>query len=208
MSTAPTTTIETEDNKVFVGNLSYSTDKDTLHKHFESAGNVTHAVVIKRSKHRSAGYGFVTFETTEQAEKAATTLDKTELDGREISVQIARAKQAPSKQQQQQRSLPTRRPTTTSTTRIFVANLPYVTTDDELADLFKDFTIDSASIARLRNGRSKGYGFVDVANEVEQQKIINEFKPVTLAEREVSVKVALVPVEIDAAVDQVKQDEE
>lgn len=45
-------------------------------------------------------------------------------------------------------------------------------------------------------------------NETEQQKIIDNFKPVTLSEREISVKVAMVPVDVDAAADQVKQDEE
>ncbi|SAM01634.1 hypothetical protein [Absidia glauca] len=205
---------EKEDKKA--SNLSFSTDKDALRQYFEAAGKVTQATVIRRSKLRSAGYGFVTYETSDEAEKAAETLDTTKLDGRNISVQIARpkaSKKPTTPSPSAEKPTPTKRrsvtrPTTASNTRIFVANLPYATTDDELAALFSDFTIESASIARLRNGRSKGYGFVDVASETEQQTIINGFQPVTLAEREVSVKVALVPVNVDAAADQVKQDEE
>lgn len=109
------------------------------------------ATVIRRSKHRSAGYGFVTYETSDEAEKAAETLDKTELDGREISVQIARpktSKKPTTTSPTKPRSLTSL--TTASSTRIFVANLPYATTDDELAALFSDFTIESASIARLQ----------------------------------------------------------
>ncbi|CAO3594243.1 unnamed protein product [Absidia cylindrospora] len=218
--------------------MSFSTDNDRLRDYFEPAGKVVKATVIRLGKRRSAGYGFVTFETAQEAEKAVDKFNKTELDEREITVQVARPKAAPksttakdttatggeanvstgdaeetttdttSKPRRRRRSLTSRRPTTASTTRVFVANLPFATTDDELAALFEDFTIDTASIARLRNGRSKGYGFIDVADETEQQRIIENFKPVTLSEREISVKVAMVPVDVDAAADQVKQDEE
>jgi RNA recognition motif-containing protein len=118
----------------------------------------TQATVIRRSKLRSAGYGFVTYETSDEAEKAAETLDNTELDGRKISVQIARpkaSKKTTTTPSTAEKPTPTKRrsitrPTTASNTRIFVANLPYATTDDELAALFSGFTIESASIARLR----------------------------------------------------------
>ncbi|KAI8344011.1 hypothetical protein BC941DRAFT_447035 [Chlamydoabsidia padenii] len=199
-----TPTGEKEDNKVFIGNLSFSTDDNGLKQYFESVGKVIDATVIKRGKHRSAGYGFVTFETEKEAQQAVEKLDKTMLDDREITIQMA----SPKTEKTKRRSLPARRPTTASTTRLFVANLPFVTTDEEMAALFADFSIESATVARLRNGRSKGYGFVDVANETEQQKIIDNFKPLMVAEREVTVKVAMVPVDVDAAADQVKQDEE
>lgn len=121
------------------------------------------ATVIKRGKHRSAGYGFVTFESNKEAEEAVDKFNKTELDEREITVQIARPKavhspeapaaeedDTPKPRQRRRRSLPARRPTTASTTRVFVANLPFSTTDEEMAALFEDFSIESASVARLR----------------------------------------------------------
>jgi RNA recognition motif-containing protein len=52
--------------------------------------------------------------------------------------------------ERRRRSLPARRPTTASTTRVFVANLPFSTTDEEMAALFEDFSIESANVARLR----------------------------------------------------------
>jgi RNA recognition motif-containing protein len=39
---------------------------------------------------RSLGYGFVTFATCEEAEKAVAATDKTEIDGRAINVEIAK----------------------------------------------------------------------------------------------------------------------
>jgi RNA recognition motif-containing protein len=55
---------------------------------------------------RSAGYGFVTFATLEETTKAANDLNKKELDGREINVEVARPKpvvvKAPEQEQQEQ----------------------------------------------------------------------------------------------------------
>lgn len=39
---------------------------------------------------RSLGYGFVTFENTDDAEKAVATTDKTEIEGRQVNVEIAK----------------------------------------------------------------------------------------------------------------------
>lgn len=46
------------------------------------------AIIIKKGS-RPKGYGFVAFRTLEEAEKAVKECDKKELDGREVSVQIA-----------------------------------------------------------------------------------------------------------------------
>lgn len=45
-------------------------------------------VIVKKGS-RPKGFGFVAFNTLEEAEKAIKDLDKKELDGREISVQLA-----------------------------------------------------------------------------------------------------------------------
>jgi RNA recognition motif-containing protein len=51
--------------------------------------------------------------------------------------------------------------------RIFVGNLPHSTTDDQLRDLFAPFgTPDSVKVITDRDtGRSKGFGFVEYAND-------------------------------------------
>lgn len=46
-------------------------------------------MIIKKGS-RPKGFGFVAFNTLEEAEKAVKDLDKKELDGREISVQLAK----------------------------------------------------------------------------------------------------------------------
>ncbi|KAJ1674531.1 hypothetical protein EV182_003094 [Spiromyces aspiralis] len=73
--------------KVFVGGLSWDTSDETLSEHFQSVGSVVESVVIKdRDSGRSRGFGFVTFETPEEAIAAIEKINNTILDNRTISV--------------------------------------------------------------------------------------------------------------------------
>ncbi|KAI9091738.1 hypothetical protein DFS34DRAFT_584321 [Phlyctochytrium arcticum] len=79
----------------------------------------------------------------------------------------------------------------TSKTTLFVANLPFKVTDEDLSSIFKDFNVTSAHVVKLRSGRSKGFGFVEVADEEEQQKVLNELKNIVVDDRELVIKVAM-----------------
>jgi len=61
--------------------------------------------------------------------------------------------------------------------RLYVGNLDYGVTSDQLKDLFsKAGTVVSATvITRKRTGRSKGFGFVEMSNVEEAQKAIEMF---------------------------------
>lgn len=81
-------------NKVFVGGIPYSTTEAELRDYFAQAGNITScSIIIDRATNRSKGFGFVEFETEEEAQKAVETLNGTELGGRTIVVNIARPKE-------------------------------------------------------------------------------------------------------------------
>ncbi|KAN0064220.1 hypothetical protein ACQY0O_003387 [Thecaphora frezii] len=79
--------------KVFAGNLAFATTEDELKTVFSEAGTVTQAQIITRGT-RSLGYGFVTFSSEAEAQKAVQILDKKEVGGRQISVESAKP-QAP-----------------------------------------------------------------------------------------------------------------
>lgn len=79
--------------KVFVGNLGWETTSDDLHEAFGKYGDLVDAkVVTDRDTGNSRGFGFVTFQSAENAEKAITGLDGMELDGREIRVNVSTPK--------------------------------------------------------------------------------------------------------------------
>ncbi len=58
--------------------------------------------------------------------------------------------------------------------KLYVGGLPYSTTEDELRDAFSAAgTVESASIITDRmTGRSKGFGFVEMASDEDAQKAI------------------------------------
>ena len=74
--------------KVFIGNLSWDVDEDSLKDHFEEMNHALVNVSVKVGQDgRSRGYAFVEFATAEDASTAIETFDATELMGRQIVVQ-------------------------------------------------------------------------------------------------------------------------
>ena len=80
--------------KLFVGSLSWDTNDEGLNAAFSPFGEISEAIVISdRYSGRSRGFGFVTFNDDEAADKAIEALNGTELDGRTIRVDVAQAKE-------------------------------------------------------------------------------------------------------------------
>ncbi|KAJ6603107.1 hypothetical protein B0H10DRAFT_644746 [Mycena sp. CBHHK59/15] len=76
--------------KVYVGNLSWNTTDDTLRNAFADFGQVLDSIVMRdRDTGRSRGFGFVTFQTTEEANAAINNLNEQDLDGRRIKAKVA-----------------------------------------------------------------------------------------------------------------------
>ena len=79
---------------LFIGSLAYATTDDTLKAHFEQIGEVASArVITDRDSGRSKGFGFVEFVNEADNQKAVDQLDGKDLDGRTISVGLARPKE-------------------------------------------------------------------------------------------------------------------
>ena len=59
---------------------------------------------------------------------------------------------------------------------IYVGNLSYQTTEDELRDLFAEFgdVVSAKLIVDKFTGQSKGFGFVEMSNNSEAQKAMDE----------------------------------
>ena len=79
---------------LFVGSLAYATTDDALKAFFEQIGEVERAMVAKeRETGRSRGFGFVTFVDEANNQKAVDLLNGKELDGRAITVTVARPRE-------------------------------------------------------------------------------------------------------------------
>jgi len=77
--------------KLYVGNLPFSLGDAELGELFAQAGNVASArVVLDPATGRKRGFGFVEMSTPEEAEAAVQMFNNTEVEGRQIVVDIAR----------------------------------------------------------------------------------------------------------------------
>ena len=80
--------------KLFVGNLSFNTTENDLNEAFAAHGSVVEAnLMMDRMTGRSRGFAFVTYSTPEEAQKAIEAMNGAQLDGRALTVNIARPKE-------------------------------------------------------------------------------------------------------------------
>jgi RNA recognition motif-containing protein len=80
--------------KLFVGNLSFNTTENDLQDAFAAHGTVIETnVMMDRVSGRPRGFGFITMSTPEEAEKAIAAMNGAQLDGRALTVNIARPRE-------------------------------------------------------------------------------------------------------------------
>jgi nucleolin len=150
---------------VFVGNLSWGIDEAWLASIFEPIGGVVSArIITDRETRRPKGFGYVEFETPEQAAKALELKD-TEVDGRAINVDVSHGKSTPGAgtprgggaggdRTQRYGDNKVSEPSAT----LFVGNLSWETTQDGLYELFGNSGCQSVRLPTDReSGRPKGY---------------------------------------------------
>ncbi|KAL0137297.1 hypothetical protein V8B55DRAFT_1527123 [Mucor lusitanicus] len=205
-TTTPAAAPEEELFKVFVGNLSFSTTDESLEAFFSQAGKVLETIISKQGR-RPRGYGFVGYGTAAEAEKAIANLDKKELDGREISVQLAKPREpkpAGEKKKKKRNNKKSRKaadegtpsegsvdPISSVETSKEVPTEPKPkTTVDGLSELFKAYQVESTLVAIKRNGGSKGYGFVELKTVDEMNKVLKEFGEVEIDGRVLHISAA------------------
>jgi RNA recognition motif-containing protein len=81
-------------NRLYVGNLSFNADNDSVRAAFAPFGEITDVhVVSDRETGQSRGFGFVTMGSAEAAQKAISEMNGAMLDGRALKVNEAEERQ-------------------------------------------------------------------------------------------------------------------
>ena len=81
-------------NRLFVGNLSYQTMENDLQDYFSQAGVVTSVnLMLDKVTGKSRGFAFVEFSSAEEANKAVEEFHGKEFQGRALTVNIARPRE-------------------------------------------------------------------------------------------------------------------
>ena len=80
--------------KLFVGNLSFNVTENQLQDTFAAHGTVVETnLMMDRMSGRPRGFAFVTMSTADEAQKAIDALNGTDLDGRALTVNIAKPRE-------------------------------------------------------------------------------------------------------------------
>ena len=81
-------------NRLYVGNLSFNTNEDTLQDAFSQFGDVSEIkIVMDRETGRSRGFAFVSMADADSARKAIAQMDGAMVDGRSLRVNEAEERQ-------------------------------------------------------------------------------------------------------------------
>ena len=81
-------------NRLFVGNLSYQTMENDLQEYFSQAGTVTSVnLMLDKVTGKSRGFAFVEFATPEEANKAVEQFHGKDFEGRALTVNVARPRE-------------------------------------------------------------------------------------------------------------------
>lgn len=149
-----------DDRTVFLSNLAYSIDEDTIKEKFSEVGEITEVRLVKDYRGRSKGFCYVVFSSQDEASQALKK-DRELLDGRPMFV-------SPCEDRKKKNSS---KPmfkfgTGLEKNKLFVKGLPFSTTQAELEEIFRQFgDLKEVRLVTYRNGHSKGLAYVEFQTE-------------------------------------------
>eukprot|EP00171_Calliarthron_tuberculosum_P017204 IDg17204t1 len=151
---------------IFVKNLDESVDNNALYNAFSEYGNILSYKVAMTDAGKNLGYGFVHFESEEDAVGAIKSANGSMLAGRPI--QVGRFL---NKRERQEAGQSTRK-----FTNIYVKNLDdSLCQEDRVSDLFSAYgDITSMHVPSDTKGNPRGFAFVNFANSEMAQRCVAE----------------------------------
>ncbi|KAJ5547192.1 hypothetical protein N7494_004777 [Penicillium frequentans] len=155
---------------IYVGNLFFDLAAEDLRAHFEQFGTVLNTTIVHDNRGISKGFGYVQFDTIEEAKLAVEKQHMKVLAGRPVVLQYAR-----SAIQHKKTEL---KPTNT----LFIGGIPYELTDRDIQDLFSDVhnTVDIRVPVDRRSGVPRGFAhveFIDIQSAMWGMEVLARKAP-------------------------------
>ncbi|XP_010465662.1 PREDICTED: polyadenylate-binding protein 6-like [Camelina sativa] len=165
---------------LYVKNLDSSITSICLERMFSPYGDVLSCKVAEENG-KSKGFGFVQFHTEQSAATARSALHGSVVDGKKLFVAKFINKNERAAMAGHQES-----------TNVYVKNLIETVTEDYLHTLFSPYgTISSVVVMRDGMGRSRGFGFVNFCNPVNDKKAVKSLHGQPLGSKTLFVGMAL-----------------
>ncbi|CAG8462500.1 5363_t:CDS:2 [Paraglomus brasilianum] len=151
----------TKTTNIYIRGLPPTTTDDSLHSMCSIYGSITSSkAIIDQKQGDCKGYGFVMYETEDQAKHAIEQLTR-------VGLQVSFAKESFSTKLKNLQDL--------ASTNIYLSNLPLDMNEQQLEELFKPYKVLSNRILRDTNGTSRGVGFARMEDRDSAQAIIQQF---------------------------------
>ncbi|KIK57761.1 hypothetical protein GYMLUDRAFT_172381 [Collybiopsis luxurians FD-317 M1] len=177
---------------LYIKNLDPEVTQEEFEKLFEPFGNVTSAIVQVDEEGRSKGFGFVNYETHEEAQRAVDGLHDLEYKGRKLFV--SRAQKKAEREEELRKSYEQAKMEKLSKyqgVNLYVKNLEDDVDDEKLRAEFEPFgTITSCKVMRDEKGTSKGFGFVCFSSPDEATKAVAEMNNKMIGSKPLYVSLA------------------
>ncbi|KAL6058709.1 Multiple RNA-binding domain-containing protein 1 [Balamuthia mandrillaris] len=171
--------LEGKARTLFIKNLNFSTEEDTLRAHFQEVGTVRAVTIAKKNNQGrkvSLGYGFVEFARSEDALKAIKNLQGKTLEGHALELKFAKPTskaQPTSSKKKQSTATFAQKPTP----KLLVKNVAFETTKKELRELFGTFgQVKSVRLPKKMGGQNRGFAFVDFLTKQEAKSAMEQLQ--------------------------------
>ena len=162
------------ERSVHVIGLPRTTNQKEVSKFFESFGEI---IAVRLGKTRNGtlrGFGFVEFAEKSSAERAIAQ-NHGVIGGREITIEKCDEKKTSDKE-------------SASSAQLFISNIDFSVTEDELKEIFAPRNISCLKIHRSADGKSKGFGFVKFATVEEAEDALKTLNKHVIHDRELKLQ--------------------
>ncbi|XP_041667895.1 polyadenylate-binding protein 4 [Cheilinus undulatus] len=164
-----------EFTNVYIKNFGDDMDDERLKELFDKYGKTLSVKVMTDPTGKSRGFGFVSYEKHEDANKAVEDMNGTELNGK--TVFVGRAQKKMERQAELKRKfemLKQERISRYQGVNLYIKNLDDTIDDEKLRKEFSPFGSITSAKVMLEEGRSKGFGFVCFSSPEEATKAVTE----------------------------------
>jgi len=170
---------------VYISNLPYTSVEKDIEDLFSEFGEVRKVTVpMRKTDDGCRGFAFIDMATEEEMEKAIEEVNARELGGRVLTAKKSLPKERVPKQK--------KRETRVTPERLYLGNLPYGVTEQEIRDLFSENAdgvgVTDMFLVKDSDGKDRGFGFVTLENEESVQPTIDSLDGFVFSGRRLAVR--------------------
>jgi len=186
-SSADEAKVEAPTFTVYLSNLPYTTVRQDVDDMFAEFGKVNKVTLPKRKMDDGCrGFAFIDMENEGDMEKAILGVNEKQLGGRPLTAKKSVPKEElPSRQKRD-------RKTRATPERLYVGNLPYGVSEEEVKEMFKEnaggVEAKELFLVKDRDGKDRGFGFVTLDSEELVQPTIDLLDGFIFAGRRLAVR--------------------